>query len=225
VDSQNIYLEIPSRVVIENTGRRITEAAVRSELVEHYSKVCGCRVAVEELILPHIEKWSPGSQWKLNLRGDRLRGMATVPVTVSAPSGEVSTYWIRTRLSHNVIVPVARRLIRPGDRVQLNDVEFKDQDITFMSDGVLTQDELIGRKARQVIAVNQIVGASMIEKEKAMKRGDQVKLIIDDANFNLVLFGVAESDGYIGDTVAVRNLKSQQKIGARITGKGEATVE
>jgi flagellar basal body P-ring formation protein FlgA len=97
--------------------------------------------------------------------------------------------------------------------------------VTFARDSTAFDGEIVGRKARQAIAAQDILYAGMLEKEKALKRGDPVKVALGEGEWEVILMGVAEQDGFIGDTVKVRNPRSQQVIVATVTARGEVRAQ
>lgn len=215
---------IPSRVIVENVGDQITEARVRMELMQRWQSQCGCRIELSELSLPKMEPWLPGTQWQLRFPPQPARGSFTMSLELSH-QGTQKTLWLQGRATHFKMSPVARRQINIGERIQPEDYQMAEREVTFSRDAIPSESDLVGRKAKVGIAAQDILLMGQLEREKALRRGDQVKLALSEGPWEITMMGVAEQDGFIGDTVKVRNPKSNQVVVATITGRGEVKAE
>lgn len=218
-------ITIPSRVIVENIGDRVTEAQVRMELTNQWQSRCACRVQIDSLVMPKINNWRTGSQWRLKLRSDLVRGSFNVPLEITVASGETQTLWVKGQVSYYKQVPVARRQLNFGERVQPDDILMTERDVTFARDAVPADGEVVGRKIRMAVSANDIIFAGGLEKEKALKRGDLVRMMVAEDGWEVMLTGIAEHDAFIGDAVKVRNTKSNQVVVATVVGRGEVKIE
>ncbi len=218
-------ITIPSNVIVENIGDKVTEAQVRMELIRTWQTQCTCRVQIDSLMMPKIANWAPGTQWRLKLRSDPVRGSFTVPLEITEAGGELKTLWVKGQVSYFKKSPVAKRQLNFGVRVQPEDFQMTERDITFARDAVPEEAEVIGRKLRQSISANDVLYSGFLEKEKALKRGDLVRMTIIESGWEVVMMGIAESDASIGDNVKIRNSKSNQVVVATVTGRGEVKIQ
>lgn len=218
-------ITIPSRVVVENIGDQVTEAQVRMELTNRWQSQCACRVQIDSLVMPKIHNWKAKSQWQLKPRSDLTRGSFNVPLEITSATGETQTLWVKGQVSYFKTVPVARRQLNFGERVQPDDVLFTERDVTFARDAVPGENEVVGRKIRMAVAANDIIFAGGLEKEKALKRGDIVRMMVSEDGWEVMLTGIAEHDAFVGDSVKVRNTKSNQVVVATVVGRGEVKIE
>lgn len=217
---------IPSRVVIENIGSQPTEAQVRMELIQKWQTQCDCRVELTEISMPKVDKWQDGMNWRIRFPSEAARGSFTVALELrNREDVTIQTLWVRGQANHFRSVPVAKRQLNIGERVQPDDYQFTDREITFARDAVPDPQEIVGRRLRQSVAANGILFAGLLERERALRRGDQVKLSIGEDDWEIAMVGVAEQDGFVGDMVKVRNSRSNQMITAVVTGRGEVKVQ
>lgn len=218
-------ITIPSQVIVENIGDQVTEAQVRMELIRSWQVLCSCRVQIDSMMMPKIGAWAPGMRWRLKLRSDLVRGSFTVPLEITAAGGELKTFWVKGQVAHFKLSPVATRQLNFGERVQPEDFQMAERDITFARDAVPAETDVVGRKIRQSIPANEILYAGFLEREKALKRGDLVRMTIIESGWEVVMMGVAEQDASIGDMVKIRNSKSNQVVVATVTGRGEVKIQ
>lgn len=215
---------IPSKVVVENVGDKITEARVRMELTTRWQSQCGCRIELSELVMPRIEPWVAGTEWELRMPSQPERGSFTLAIELKN-NGARKTLWLRGRAAHYKVAAVAKRQIQIGERLQPEDFRMTEREITFARDAVAEAEDCVGRRARIGIAANEILFAGALEREKALRRGDLVRLALSESGWEVVLTGVAEQDGFVGDSVKIRNAKSNQIVVATVVGRGEVRAE
>ena len=215
---------IPSRVIVENVGDKISELRVRTELTNRWQNQCACRVELSELMMPKVEPWIAGTEWELRMPSQPERGSFTLAIELKN-AGQRRTLWLRGRATHYKVAPVAKRQINIGDRIQPEDYRMTEREVTFARDAVPDGSDLAGRRARISINANEILFAGSLEREKALRRGDQVKLALSESGWEVILMGVAEQDGFIGDSVKIRNVKSNQVVVATVVARGEVRAE
>jgi flagellar basal body P-ring formation protein FlgA len=218
-------VQIPSRITVENVGDRPTEAQLRIEIVEHWSKLCGCRIQIDELLIPKVTTWEPGARWQIRFGTEVARGSFNLGLEIKSADKPDRLVWIRGRVSHYKSVPVSQRMLNQGERVQPQDFIMTEREVTFARDLVPGADDIVGRRLRQSLAANDILFTGNLEREKALKRGDSVRVQFSNSGWEVSLMAVADQDGFIGDTVKVRNVKSNQTLMAKVIGQGEVKAE
>lgn len=216
---------IPSQVVIENVSDKVNESQVRLEIGEKWQNQCQCRVEISELVMPILEPWQAGTQWRLQIPNEAAKGSFTLALELTSAKGSKKTLWVRGKAGLFRQVAVATRQIYFGERVQKGDFTMMERDVTFARDASASENEIVGRRAKQVIAAQDILFKGMLEREKALSRGDAVKVAMSENEWEVSVTGIAEQDGFVGDTVKVRNPKTQQLIVATVVGRGEARAQ
>ncbi|MBX7230448.1 MAG: flagellar basal body P-ring formation chaperone FlgA [Bdellovibrionales bacterium] len=216
---------IPHQVIIENVGFKMTAIKVKNKIQEHWQALCQCRVQVEDLVLPFIPTWKALSRWDLQMGSEIIRGSFTLPVVIYNSENQEQKLWIRGRMSLFQKVPVTKRSLNYGERIETSDIRMEEREITFSRDSCPEEKSLIGKKVKRPLALNEIVFNSALEKEKALNKGQEVKIFIQEQGWEVGLQGVAEQDAYIGDTIKVLNSKSKQSILVRVIGRGEVQIQ
>lgn len=216
---------IPSRIIVENGGAPFNEAQLRLDLIQQWQTQCACRVELAELAMPREQTLAPGTTWRIRYPSEPARGAFNVALELKTKGGISQTLWLRGRANHYRSVPVAKRQLSIGERVQPDDFHIIDRDVTFARDAVPNENEIVGRRMRQAVSANDILFSGLLERERALRRGDQVKMSIGEQDWEVAMVGVAEQDGFIGDMVKVRNSQSQQLVTAVVTARGEVRVQ
>ena len=217
---------LPHSVIVERTKLEFDVENVREVLLSAWSKLCShCRLVVSDLRLPAYSGGEMGA-WNIQVKEQLPKGSFSVPVRISKPNvKQGDLYWIQGRLDILKQVPVANRAIYFGERLAENDFRWEYRDVTFASDSSPQAPEMVGQRVRSPLRVNDVIWRSSLEREKALVRGAPVRMRLSDDSFSVSMDGKAEQDGYLGDTVSVRNPKSQKVISATVTGKGEVLVQ
>lgn len=216
---------IPSKIYVENLGEQISEAALRMEIIERWQGQCACRIELSELSLPKMPRLKVATKWRIRFPAMPAKGSFNLALELIDGDSNAQTLWLRGRVAHFKSAPVTTRQMQFGERVQPSDYSIQERDVTFARDSIPDENQLVGRKIRQAVPANEILFVGNLELEKALRRGDQVKMSVGEESWEVVLMGVAEQDGVIGDTVKIRNPQSNQIVSAVVTGRGEVKIQ
>jgi flagella basal body P-ring formation protein FlgA len=111
-----------------------------------------------------------------------------------------------------------------GTRVSEEDFKFEWRDVTFATDTSPTAKEIIGQAAKFTMNANDIIWRGSLMREKAVQRGEIVKVQTGEPGWEISIQARAEQDGFAGDTISLRNLQTNKVISGRVTGSGEVQV-
>ncbi len=219
-------LVIPSRVVIAAQPLKMDEKSVTDILVRHWQNRCrGCRVEIENLSVPRWEAHRSQLRWSLDLKDQIPRGSFSVMLRVESDSSQSTTYWVRGQLRILTKTPVARRSLAIGERLTAEDFEWRESDVTHAVDGVPTEEDLVGKVLSRATRARDIIWLGALVREKALKRGDLVKVRAREGSWEITTSAIADSDGYEGDVVNVRNPKSNRVYSAIVRGSGWVEIQ
>ncbi len=215
------HLRIPSHVVVERSSHKWEAAVVEKELIAYWQGLCSdCRLEIERLTLPagQLENWA------LTPKEELPKGGFSVPVKVVTASG-ATTLWVQGNLIIRKQVPVAKRAMFFGERVQTADFDWAWRDVTFAQDGVPSPEEIANRRIKSALRANDILFSGMLEHEKALRRGDIARVISGHGDWEVSVTGVAQQDGEIGDTVTIKNPKTNKDMVGVVVAKDEVEIQ
>jgi flagella basal body P-ring formation protein FlgA len=86
-------------------------------------------------------------------------------------------------------------------------------------------DVVVGFVPRALIRSGATVLRSQLARAPEVARGDVVKVDVTAGAAHLLLEGRAQTDGVTGKTILVKNLTSGKDFRARVTGKGQVSVQ
>lgn len=216
---------LPAQVLIERPGRALELEVVREQLLAHWGRICGaCRLSISDLKIP--EAGGTFHDWELRLNPDLPKGAFSIPVRIQRQETALpETLWIQGRLSALREVPVATRAIYFGERLALRDFRLEYREVTYAADSPPSLEEIVGQRIRSPVRANDVIWRHALEREKALYRGQIVRVRIGDPGFEVTMDGKAEQDGFIGDIVNVKGLNSQKVLSGKVTGVREVMVQ
>jgi len=219
---ESIHLVVPKVISVTTSRGDINVEFVRDELMQAWKSLCvGCQLEVTGLSVPRLTQVR---DWSLNLKSDLPRGGFSLPVNVIKEDGSSSVGWVSGTLKIKRKVPVATRILAMNERVSIKDFNWEYRDTSYAIDGIPTAEDLAGRKLRQGLRVSDILWKSMLERERAVRRGDMVQIRSASGAWEVTMNAVAQEDGFVGDVINLKNAKSNAVLMGQVTGQGEVDL-
>ena len=133
--------------------------------------------------------------------------------------------WVRVRVSWKQAIVVANESIAAGTEIQGAQVRLEERETGIEGARYLRDlSKVIGHSLNRRVIAGSPVPGDALEGIKQVLRGAVVKVVVRDGGATLALDGLAESDGRIGEVVAVRNPSSGRTFLARVTGENAVQV-
>jgi flagella basal body P-ring formation protein FlgA len=226
IESSHVHFILPKELVLELPKKAFDVEAVRAVLFKDWQKQCeDCRFLISDLQMPMV-KIANFEDWNMKVKAEIPKGSFSYPVQFfSHQNKNPETYWLTGRLDVLRRVAVANRAIYFGERLTEDDFRFEYRDVTYANDGAAKEADLLNHRIKISLRVNDIIWRGHLEREKALSRGQVVRIRMPNKGFDVSLDAQAEQDGFIGDVISVKNLKSQKLLSGRVTGRGEVVVQ
>lgn len=155
--------------------------------------------------------------------GNAKQKNLTVKVSCEAPVRWSLRVPVKLQIFQSVVVasmPIQRDQVLTGKELHLNK-----QDINQLSEGYFqTEEELIGLSCVKSIQPGAVIKRHMVKQPLMVRRGETVKIVISSPGFNLEASGVAQADGACGDTIRVKNTRSNKMLDAKIKSSGVVSI-
>lgn len=223
--SNQIQLIIPNQVIIENKGLQLSAKNLKTSLQRFWKESCQtCEFKIQRLSTPLIEKQASNPEWKINYSGDLPKGQFTYPLDLVYSDLSKKRVWLQGQVKILKKVPVATRALNFGDRIFESDYKMKQMDVTHAYDSPAYLKSLVGRKVQRTTRAGAIIWSNSLEKQLAVRRGDSVKVIIGENQWELSLTAVSQQNGQIGDTISVKSSSTKKIISGILTAPGEVTI-
>lgn len=141
-------------------------------------------------------------------------------------NGKKQTIWVKAKVLQ------ATKAVLSKDRVMLdftgiNKTQFYEKTIytTTPNNVVSSLKHIDFFRLNKTVSKNHILRTNDISAIELVKYGTPAKVILDNESLSMSTFANPLSAGKLGDTIKLKNLKSQKVIYGKITGKNEVKVE
>lgn len=217
-----VHVVLPKNITIDTVRREMDAGLVTMELMQAWQPLCSdCQLSIEGLSLPKVDTVR---DWTLKVKAELPRGSFSVPVDLIKENGQLLPAWVSGRLVTKRKVPVAKKVMAPGERVQPGDVAWEFRDTAYAYDGIPSAEEISGKRLRLGLRAGDVLWRSQLEKEKAVRRGDLVQVRSGSGAWEVALSVVAQQDAYIGDVVNLKNPKTNSTLTGEVVGQGEVEL-
>lgn len=120
-------------------------------------------------------------------------------------------------------VPVLNKWLPQNSRVTSEDIKEELKEVTFISDKLIPSEELVGRLTNRALNAGALVTRELLVVEKAIKKGESVKVLVTEGAIEIVLSGTAETEGQIGDQIKIKT--ANKTLTGKIKDRGQVVVE
>jgi len=149
----------------------------------------------------------------------------TARLSAALPTGEASDIEVTGRIIDEWRVPVADRLLQPGevvDGADLSSVWMADNRVPHGA--VLATGQIVGAEVRRRLRPGRPVEAGDLQQPRLVRRGEAVEVIYRHGGLTLTTLAEALDDGTLGQLVRLSNLDSGRRFAARVEGRKRAVV-
>lgn len=216
----NPSFNIPSQIQVNFSSVPISREEVQRKIHNLLKARCGeCdyKVSIQSTPVPAQRHWEIDFS-QLSAKG----GGFLLPLKEGQTR---DSKWISGTIRVSKLTPVTTRMILQGERLQQGDVRLATTDVTYAKDGVLSELDVQGQVALRALPVGTPVWSADLQREPAAKKGQIVKALMGDENFEISLQVQAEDSGFIGDLVKVKNMENQKILSGLIIEKGVVKLQ
>jgi flagella basal body P-ring formation protein FlgA len=167
-----------------------------------------------ELIFPRGGLQLPtGTQPEVLWRGFVRHGEEEFPV------------WARVRIVAHTTRVVATANIPSGKPIQKNQVRVEScEDFLLDETTARSLDEVIGYLPKNLLRAYLPIRKNQLAASPDVARGELVDVQVFSGAAHLAVKGKAESEGFMGSTILVRNISSGKVFSARVAGRDQVVV-
>lgn len=137
----------------------------------------------------------------------------------------VANQSIQVTIKASAQVVVVTEGMRRGARISMSDLVLQQRDISTLAEPFLAVDQLLGKKVKQSVRQGEALQRHQVEFPPLIKRGKRVTIQIHRRGLLLSASGEARQNGELGETIRVRNNRSQREILCRVLSPDLVSVE
>lgn len=147
----------------------------------------------------------------------------TIKVSCDAPVRWSLRVPVKLQIFQTVVVSTQQI---PRDQVITGkELQVLKQDINQLTEGYFqSEEELIGLSSVKSIQPGAVIKRHMVRQPIIVHRGETVKIVISEPGLKIEADGIAQSDGAIGDTIRIKNSRSNKMIDAKVKGSGVVSI-
>lgn len=174
--------------------------------------------SVPDIILPEGDL---KTEMKLLSSGNSR--VIVVKVSFFVDGKNVKTVNLSLKTSIKRIVYVASKFIQKGVIITEDMITEKviENDVPY---SIVSREEIIGKITTRAIYPGQIITSSYIAEEPLVKKNQEVEVIRRIDNLTITTVFIALQDGYLGQTIRLRNPISFKEVLGTVTGRGKVEV-
>lgn len=143
-------------------------------------------------------------------------------VEISCTAGQLWRTFVPVRIYTLAPVVTATRALASGTLLQADDLSVKLMDTQMIRGGLYSDPEqLIGARVKKRIQANDAI----IDRNTCLVcEGERVTIIAEQSGMRVSAAGIALNDGLFGESVAVRNNRSNKEVQATVAALNEVKV-
>ncbi|MGZ3784729.1 MAG: flagellar basal body P-ring formation chaperone FlgA [Bdellovibrio sp.] len=219
VHKLNPSFRIPSQVKVTFSSTPISRQEIERKILNVLRVKCNdCeyKVSVQGVPIP-LQK-----QWDLDFSQLSTKGGFLLPLK---DGDQAQTKWVSGNIRVSQLTPVVTRMILQGERLQAQDIHMTLTDVTYSKDATLRVEDIQGQLAARSLPVGTPIWTSDLKREPAAKKGQIVKAIIGDENFEISANMQAEDNGFVGDLIKVKSFETQKILSGTVIEKGVVKLQ
>jgi len=139
---------------------------------------------------------------------------------------QIAKYTLRADIEVHENYITAVRLIKRNSIVSADDLQAAERWVRRISLKAISDvDEIIGKRLVVDLAPDREIIRGMVKEPVLIKKGEVVRIVLDNGRMSLMATGVAEEPGVDRQRIRVKNLSSQKTILAKVMAEGLVKVE
>jgi flagella basal body P-ring formation protein FlgA len=159
-----------------------------------------------------------------SLRPDRPDGSRLLSGHVVYAPGRQVPIWARVRARDKPLRVVAARDLTPG--VLLTAADFRLAEVELGSAaGLASPEAIVGMAPRRLIRAGTTLAINMLRRPLEVARGETVRVKVRSGAAKLSFQSVAESGGFTGEWILVKNPVSGQRFRAKVDAQSQVSIE
>jgi len=221
----NLNIRIPSEIRVQRKHNRITAEEIKSKLTNWILPTCEpCTIQIDALQIQNDGVIEPTLRWDLSTTQIMPKGNFNISVDLYNNDNFVKKIFVQGNLHIYKMVPVAKRTLPIGTKIQKEDYALQKQDITFSRDTIPAEIEILGSETSQYVAANQPLFKGVLKRRLALMRGAPVQVVLENEGWQIHFSGVAQDNGYVGDIAKVLNPQTKKVVTGVITDENLVEV-
>jgi flagella basal body P-ring formation protein FlgA len=146
-------------------------------------------------------------------------------ITLNCKETQPWTLYIPLNIQRFINVLVANRLMKAGDVITADDITFEKQDINHLTDGFFKDEQaIVGLAVLHSLNSGTVFNRRNTKAIPVIKKNQTLSLAIKTDGVEILMQGIAKSDGYLNQPIKVLNPSSKKIIDAIVKDNNKAEI-
>jgi flagella basal body P-ring formation protein FlgA len=222
VNPSDVKLDIPDGIVVRRQSVQITQEQIESifkKFVLENSPWKQQDLTIQRVHYSGLPSIPTGTMsYEVNASPkERYIGNVNVTIDFYVNGEKVRTLGVVGRVEVFGTVYLASRPLKPNDMITAADLETQRINLTEAADRFATRlDQAENHRVVHGIGMHQPIELKNLDKPLVLKRGDPVTIVFDLPGLQVTAKGQVNTDGSVGDTLAVTNTTSKKTIYCKV---------
>ena len=232
VDLKRVHLQVPDSIEVSRACVTISREEIKRAVSDYIHANIPWdkdRVKIRKIHVSSDVTLPKGNvSYRIEpLRNSDFKGKVPFPIHFKVNGLFQKRILAMAQISVMTEVVVAKKSLRRYGRIDEDDIELKEKDLSRIRSNVITDpEEVLGKRAKRSIAAGTILRPGHIEYPPMVKRGDVVLVVATSAGLRITARGVVnEREGRLGERIKVENLDSKKNIYARVLDSKTVEVD
>jgi len=216
----NSQFVLPTEIKILRSKSNVSRMELERKIKNHLLTKCNvCEYKIQINSVPQ----SLASDWDIDANVDMSKSVIMVPVY--SKSNPDNKGYVVAEVKKYAKVPVLNRVAKVSETITEDMVVLENRLVMNYQDIVMDKKSILGMQASRFINAGQIIYYRDLKREQVLRKGQMVKALFGQNNFELSISAQAEEGGAVGDVIKVKNLDSQKMFAAKIVDRGLVKIE
>lgn len=219
-------IEIPERLRISRIVTKVTKAELTSKIDEMLRATLpdsSWEVTLISADVPDEIQLPLGGSVQVVPLNQRPLGAAKFEILVYEKDQLKDRRWFNGRVKYTAEVAVLKRRIGGRTKIAPTEVTWQKKDLTFVFGIPANKLDLETATTAMGLEAGRVVLRQDLEREKAVKSGEPVKVVTGDQALSLSTSGMAKQSGFIGDVVKVVSM--DRELSGKIVAVGVVRIQ
>ncbi|KPA13474.1 flagella basal body P-ring formation protein FlgA [Candidatus Magnetomorum sp. HK-1] len=225
----NVSFSIPENIEITRASQIITQEDYFNHFNDYISKHIGTEVRFEVSRF-QVKGDTPLPVGTLEIKVQRqasvdLRGYVSLTASIFIKDEFVQRVGLSGWIDRFEDIVCVTQPLNRSHVIEHRDVSLSTRNVSKVKDTYYTRiEDVIGKRIKRKSGNGEIIFASMIEVPPLIRKGDKVTIIAESALLFVKTMGIAQSDGYPGEQIRVKNTMSNKVIQAIVVDQSTVKV-
>jgi len=155
--------------------------------------------------------------------GARKSGVTSVGIRCIGAKGWTIYLPVNIRIFGETVV--SKRALARGAVLHKSDLAVAKRDLSRVNSNYYTSiEQLEGMRLRRSLAQGSILQSSFVKQRHMVKRGELITILAESQGITIRVKGKAMMDGFRGQSIRIRNVRSKRDLQGEVVGPGTVRV-